>query len=107
MATTARRAIRRNDNKQCYGTLRFPSNLGKPEYSLLSVLLARHKFIHDRVFQNVRRQHSLTQHEIVKRLLIEVVTKLQFRLGTQGLHFAVAVIVGGRLPGHAADKDER
>ena len=34
----------------------------------------------DRLFQNVRRQHALGQHEIVKCLLVEVVAQRQLRL---------------------------
>jgi hypothetical protein len=50
---------------------------GKPKYSLLSVSLARYEFIHDRILENVRRQHTLIQNKVMAVVLIE---KIAIRL---------------------------
>jgi len=50
---------------------------GKPEYSLLSVRLARYELTHDRIFENVRRQHALIRNKVMAHVLIE---KIAIRL---------------------------
>lgn len=44
---------------------------GKPEYSVLSVSLARYELIHDRIFKNVWRQHTLIRNKFMAYALIE------------------------------------
>ena len=80
--------------------MRAPGITGSSQYTA-SVLLTRHELVHDGILEDVRRQQTLRQDEIMEGLLIEIVTQLQFGLSTQCLHLVLAVVIRRRLSRHA------